>query len=305
MLSYRHGFHVGNHADVLKHLTLVACLRAMARKETPYLYADTHAGAGAYALEEGYAAQNREWAQGVARLAPASPIDATGPLAASTRSDEPEAAGDAPEAVLDYLSVLRSLGYGDGRYPGSPAIAAALSRPGDRLALFELHPADHEALSALTAPDRRASVAKADGFSGLKGLLPPASRRGLVVIDPSYELASDYDKVVDALADALRRFATGCYLVWYPLLERPEAKALPGRLRLLASPDGKAAKGLAASALDARLRVRAGAPGERGMAGSGVLALNPPWTLRPALESALPWLAARLGQDAGAGWSLE
>jgi len=282
MLSYRHGFHAGNHADVLKHIALVACLKALARKDTPFLYADTHAGSGSYELDSGFAAQNREWDSGIARL--------EGP--------------GVPAAVADYLAVVRAHGYGRGRYPGSPAIAAAETRPCDRLALFELHPADHAALSDLLGADRRVGIAKADGLAGLRGLLPPPSRRGLVLVDPSYELAADYEAVVEAVSDGLRRFATGCYIIWYPLLERAEAKALPLRLRDLIAPEGKPVKGRAASGLDARLRVRASAPGERGMAGSGVFILNPPWTLRESLAECLPWLSSRLGQGQGAEWTL-
>lgn len=273
MLSYRHGFHAGNHADVLKHLVLIQCLDRLVIKDKPLLYIDTHAGAGSYLLHEGYAAMNQEWAGGIARLARAS--------------------GALPAAIDRYLSLLQSYAPEATAYPGSPALAARLLRPQDRLVLFELHPSDFAPLSGLFIDDRRVQSRNADGFAGLPGLLPPSSRRGLVFIDPSYELAEDYDRVVASVGDALRRFATGIYLVWYPLLERDEALALPERLR-----------GLSDRWIDARLRVRSSLPGERGMAGSGLVIINPPWLLRESLDEALPFLARTLGIDEGAGWAL-
>lgn len=276
MLSYRHGFHAGNHADVLKHLVLIQCLDRMVQKDKPLLYVDTHAGAGSYRLHEGYAAQNEEWAGGVARLA------------ASGEN------GALPAAVGRYLSVVRSYDPAATAYPGSPALAAGLLRQQDRLVLFELHPSDSGPLAGLFAADRRVDVRTADGFAGLRALLPPPSRRALVLVDPSYELAQDYDRVVTCVTDALGRFATGVYLVWYPLLERDEALALPQRLR-----------GLSDRWIDARLRVRSSLPGERGMAGSGLCIINPPWLLKESLKEALPFLAQSLGLDNGSGWSLD
>ncbi|MBU0928342.1 MAG: 23S rRNA (adenine(2030)-N(6))-methyltransferase RlmJ [Spirochaetes bacterium] len=278
MLSYRHGFHAGNHADVLKHIVLVDCLQRLVLKESPLLYVDTHAGAGSYRLREGYAAMNEEWAGGIERLS----------AAAASEEPSPEAP---PPAVGRYLSLVR--GYGSS-YPGSPAIAAGMLRPQDRLALFELHPSDSGPLSALFAGDGRVRVVNADGFSGLRGLLPPPSRRGLVLIDPSYELAADYDRVVEAVSTAVRRFATGVYAIWYPLLERDEARSLPGRLARLA-----------AKSLDVSLRIRSSRPGERGMSGSGMVVLNPPWMLRETMDEVLPWLARALGEDGRAGWTVK
>lgn len=274
MLSYRHGFHAGNHADVLKHLVLIECIDRLVRKDKPLLYVDTHAGAGSYRLHEGYAAMNEEWAGGIARLA--------------------SAAGPLPPAVARYLSVISEYAAPESAYPGSPMVAATLLRAHDRLVLFELHPSDSSPLSGLFAADRRVEVRTADGFAGLRSLLPPPSRRALALIDPSYELAEDYERVVASLGDALRRFATGVYLIWYPLLERDEAQALPARLR-----------GLADRWLDVRLRVRSSLPGERGMAGSGMVVINPPWQLVDSLAATLPWLSETLGVDQGAAWNIE
>ena len=276
MLSYRHGFHAGNHADVLKHIVLMDCIQRLLRKDAPLLYVDTHAGAGSYLLHEGYAAMNEEWAGGIERLSGFA---------------EPENLTQAmPEAVAGYLSLVRGCAPA---YPGSPLLAARLLRRQDHLALFELHPGDFAPLSTLFADDNRVQVRNADGFNALRGLLPPISRRALVFIDPSYELAADYERVTASVKEALRRFATGVYVVWYPLLEREEARRLPENLIQLAG-----------TSLDVKLRVRSRAPGERGMSGSGMVVLNPPWQLREMLDGLLPWLARVLGEDEGAGWSL-
>jgi len=276
VLSYRHGFHAGNHADVLKHIVLMDCIQRLLRKDAPLLYVDTHAGAGSYLLHEGYAAMNEEWAGGIERLSGFA---------------EPENLTQAmPEAVAGYLSLVRGCAPA---YPGSPLLAARLLRRQDHLALFELHPGDFAPLSTLFADDNRVQVRNADGFNALRGLLPPISRRALVFIDPSYELAADYERVTASVKEALRRFATGVYVVWYPLLEREEARRLPENLIQLAG-----------TSLDVKLRVRSRAPGERGMSGSGMVVLNPPWQLREMLDGLLPWLARVLGEDEGAGWSL-
>jgi 23S rRNA (adenine2030-N6)-methyltransferase len=282
MLSYRHAFHAGNHADVLKHIVLMECLRLLQRKEKGFLAADTHAGAGAYALEEGYAAQNREWSGGIARLR-------------GTPSTEP------PRAVAEYLAYVDgfSAAARPGLYPGSPEIIAGLLRPQDRAVFCELHPADHQALEERFGParygrDRSVRVRRTDGFAELKAILPPPSRRALVFIDPSYELAADYGRVVESLRDCLKRFAEGVYLVWYPLLEREEARLLPDRLDSIAP----------RPTLRAELRMMDLPAGARGMAGSGLFVINPPWTLEETLREILPFLAAALGSTASEAWKL-
>ncbi len=173
MLSYRHGFHAGNHADVLKHVALVALLRILTRKDKPLLVLDTHAGAGMYSLEQGFAVKNAEFRNGIALL---------------------WGRDDLPAPVADYLDQVRAVNS-DGvlrHYPGSPRVALGMLRPQDRLRLFELHSTEVQVLAQQFARDgRRVSVTAGDGFAGLKAVLPPPSRRGLVLIDPSYELASD------------------------------------------------------------------------------------------------------------------
>jgi 23S rRNA (adenine2030-N6)-methyltransferase len=291
MLSYRHAFHAGNHGDVLKHLVLLGCLDHLANKDKPYLYIDTHAGAGAYTLDSGYAVMNCEWAAGIARL--------------RTFGDSTDSSG-ARETVLQPSSISRYLkaiedftsSEAGNWYPGSPALAARCLRPEDRAVVCELHSSDHALLQERFSGDRRFKVLKTDGFVQLKALLPPPSRRGLVLIDPSYELAQDYALIISTLKDALARFSTGLYLVWYPLLERQEAKDLPGAMEALASQLGEG------GFLRVELRVRSASPGERGMVGSGMMVLNPPWTLAPTMKDCLPTLVAALGQDDGARWTL-
>ncbi len=277
MLSYRHGFHAGNHADVLKHVALVALLRILTRKDKPLLVLDTHAGAGMYSLEQGFAVKNAEFRNGIALL---------------------WGRDDLPAPVADYLDQVRAVNS-DGvlrHYPGSPRVALGMLRPQDRLRLFELHSTEGQVLAQQFARDgRRVSVTAGDGFAGLKAVLPPPSRRGLVLIDPSYELASDYRKVVAALGDGMQRFATGTYAVWYPLLQRRESIELSDKLRKATSVDW----------LDVALQVKAPSPTGLGLHGSGMFIVNPPWTFSEQMRGVMPWLTRVLAQDAAASFRLD
>ena len=190
MLAYRHAFHAGNHADVLKHTVLTQVLRHMNAKDKPYRLVDTHAGAGGYSLEGRYAQKKGEYEQGIARLWERN---------------------DLPAAVADYVELVRQFNP-DGRltqYPGSPALAQMVLRAQDQLRLFELHPTDHRILASYLGPLKGAEVFDTDGFDGLKGQVPPSTRRAVVLMDPSYEGNGDYAKVVSALRDAVTRFAEG------------------------------------------------------------------------------------------------
>ena len=277
MLSYRHGFHAGNHADVLKHTALVALLRILARKDKPLLVVDTHAGAGMYSLEQGFAVRNAEFRGGIGALWEGS---------------------DLPEPVADYLDQVRAVNP-DGvlrQYPGSPRIALGVLRPQDRLRLFELHSTEGAILARQFAQEgRRVTVTAGDGFAGLKAVLPPPSRRGLVLIDPSYELATDYRAVVTALRDGIERFATGTYVVWYPLLQRRESVELPEKLRRAVDADW----------LDIALQVKAPSPDGLGLHGSGLFIVNPPWKYSEQMRGTLPWLARALAQDGAAGFRID
>lgn len=281
MLAYRHAFHAGNHADVLKHLTLVAVLQHLNRKEKGYRVIDTHAGAGAYALGGRQAQLHREFDTGIARL---------------------WGRDDLPPAVQAYVDQVRA--FNDGpelrQYPGSPELARRLMRPQDQLRLFELHATDHGQLAGRMRDDARVEVRPADGFTVLKAQLPPPTRRGLLLIDPSYEIKTDYARVLAALREALARFAECTVLIWLPQLQLLEAAKLPQRLK--AAAHDVAPKGW----LLARLSVRHPRDRGYGMLGSLVFVANPPHTLAPALRKALPWLAATLAEDErAAGWACE
>ena len=275
MLSYRHAFHAGNHADVLKHFIEVQLLRYLSQKDKPFWYIDTHAGAGCYALDSGYATQNAEYEGGIARL---------------WRRD------DLPEALADYVTLVKSINP-DGQmklYPGSPLIAQRLLREQDKMRLFELHPSDSELLQENFAGSG-ALVQSADGFTALKALLPPPPRRALLLIDPPYEDKQDYQRVVSALREGLRRFASGVYAVWYPQLQRADAQQLPEQLKQLP----------VKSWLNVALSVQGLSEDGFGMHGSGMFVLNPPWNLHATLQQVMPYLVKHLGQDAQASFTLE
>jgi 23S rRNA (adenine2030-N6)-methyltransferase len=292
MFSYRHAFHAGNHADVLKHTVLVATLRHLVQKDAALTVFDTHAGAGLYRLDGDYAAKSGEAADGVVRLRAA-------------------AGAEPAPALADYLAVLDAFNprAGQAIYPGSPFIAQHLLRPHDRLKCFEIHPTDARTLEANLAQldaGRQIAVLREDGFDALKKFLPPPSRRALVLVDPSYELKSDYGRVADTIGDALKRFATGTYAVWYPIIPRPEAHDLPRRLKTLATKAGKPWLHATLTVKNSRLRSSGDGHTERpGLPASGMFLVNPPYTLKPALAPVLPQLAALLAQDEHAASSLE
>lgn len=282
MLSYRHAFHAGNHADVLKHFVLVQLARHLAQKDKPFWIIDTHAGAGLYALDAGHATQLREYEAGIGRLWPRN---------------------DLPAALADYVDLVRACNPGATRaaetlrvYPGSPWLALQMLRPQDRLRLFELHSSDSALLrDNFKDQGRRVTVTTANGFDALKALLPPSPRRALVLIDPPYETRDDYAHVLSALQEGLARFATGTYAVWYPQLARAEARQLPDKLQRLPVRNW----------LNVTLRVRTPSADGFGMHGSGMFVINPPWTLHRTLEDVMPCLVRLLRQDDGAGYTLD
>ncbi|MDR2027948.1 MAG: 23S rRNA (adenine(2030)-N(6))-methyltransferase RlmJ [Treponema sp.] len=321
MLSYRHAFHAGNAADVVKHMALVFCLEYLGQKEKPYLAVDTHAGAGSYSLLEGYAAKNREWEGGIRRLLDQGnlPGRAFPPLIARyvelVQEAQPAAHASGPglaaapgrAALADTAAVSGAAapggaaGAGGGlrRYPGSPALMQKLLRPRDRAVCFELHPADFAALQDGFGADPRFRLRREDGLGGLKALLPPPSRRGCVFIDPSYEVKDDYRTLPLVLAEALRRFPSGLYIIWYPLLGQDGGRPAGGRglgERLRALYAGNRC------GFELRTSQRPASPGDAlsgGMYGSGLVIYNPPWPLRSALEESLPLLASALGGATG------
>ncbi len=268
MLSYRHAFHAGNFADVLKHIVEVEILSYLTLKEKAFHYIDTHAGGGLYKLAS---AENRraEYLDGIDRL------DVQG----------------FPQ-LARYFQVIQSYHQQDERlYPGSPAFALHFLRAQDRSWLFELHSTEVQILKQFAAGDKRIVVQQSDGFKGALAQVPPVSRRGLVLIDPPYELKEDYDRVVKTLIQLHRRFSTGVYAIWYPVVDRSRIDQIERALK---------ASGIGRIQLF-ELSVRADTEA-RGMTGSGMIVVNAPWTLFEFMSGLLPDLAEKLAQDKGAGY---
>lgn len=268
MLSYRHAFHAGNFADVFKHVLLVQLIRALRRKDKPFCLLDTHAGAGRYDLDSVPAQKNRECADGIGRLWNQQGVGS---------------------ALGEYVEHVRALNP-DGKlrwYPGSPRIARHLLRPGDRLILTELHPADHALLKAEFAGDRQVAVHRADGYASLKAFLPPPERRGLVLLDPAYELKGEFDRLTEAVRLIHRCWGDGIVAVWYPILDRVPSLRFQRILR--------------ESGISAILCVELGLypyDGPPGLHGCGMIIVNPPWKLEEMLnhllQELLRWL--RVGE---------
>jgi len=281
---------------------LVAVLRHMNLKDKAWRLIDTHAGAGAYDLAHVHARQHAEFEQGIARLwdvpdLPPLLADYVAQVRAVQRGGQTPALHESQvEAQASgSLEADRALRF----YPGSPVLTRALMRPQDQMRLHELHPTDHGLLHKRFAGDRAVQVLHSDGFAGLKAHLPPPSRRGVLLIDPSYELKRDYPATFDAVKEALARFAECVVLVWIPQIADREAQALPQRLARVAQAQGK--RGW----LHAQLTVAQ--PNERGfgLLGSSMLVINPPHTLQAQLAQALPVLVERLGQYDGASYRLD
>ncbi len=267
MLSYRHAFHAGNHADVLKHYVFSLVLDYFNQKDKPYWVVDTHAGAGMYALASEFSQKNAEFENGIARLF---------------------AAKNLPESLEKFLINIKSFNENNrlNFYPGSPKIAESFLRTDDKLRLFELHPSDYKLLSS-NFKSRQTKIDMQDGFASIKACLPPPTKRAVVLIDPPYELKDDYLRVVDCIQDSLRRFATGTYLVWYPLLQRPEPTTMIKDLIHLNAPNW----------LHVSMNIHAPSSEGFGMHGSGIFIVNPPYTLPKILAETMPILTQLLSLD--------
>lgn len=273
MLSYRHSFHAGNHADVLKHIVQTLIIESLKEKEKPFLYLDTHAGAGRYQLTNAHATRTGEYLEGIARLWQQEEV---------------------PELILPYLEAVGSLNTSDELryYPGSPLLAAKLLREQDLLMLTELHPTDFPLLRTEFSRDKRVRVCREDGFGQLKSKLPPASRRGFALIDPPYELKQDYSAVVKGIVEGYKRFATGTYAIWYPVVHRQQIKRMLKELE---------ATGIR-KILQIELAVKPDSD-QLGMTASGMIVINPPWKLASQMTSILPWLHKTLVPE-GTGHTL-
>ena len=267
MLSYRHSYHAGNHADVLKHIVLTLCINSLKEKEKPFLYLDTHSGAGRYLLQSEHSEKTGEYLSGINLIWQQS---------------------ETPELLNTYLAVLERYNPFDNLkyYLGSPLIAKQLLREQDKINLTELHPTDYPLLRQEFSKDKRARVLREDGFSQLKSKLPPESRRGIVLIDPSYEIKDDYQKIPKALLEAYKRFATGIYLIWYPVVSRTQTQKMIDEIVNLGikkisqfefaiKPDNN----------------------QKGMTASGMIVINPPWKLQQQMQTIMPWLKNTLDTE--------
>lgn len=289
MFSYRHAFHAGSHADILKHLTLIHLVDYLQEKPGALTIIDTHAGAGIYSLQDGYSTVSKEADGGIFRLM-------------QYVETCKHANTLVPDSIQTYLKCIEAENVQSQltTYPGSPFILARLLRPQDRLKLFELHPKEIDILRHNVGElkqSKQIDIYAENSFARLKGLLPPPSRRGLVLIDPSYEDKQDYRYLEVAIEEALQRFATGCYAIWYPILSRRESAALPDRLKKLAATHKR-------SWLHTELRVE-NATGERRLQASGMFIINPPWTLEKHLAQALPTLTKAIGINGGGQFVLK
>jgi 23S rRNA (adenine2030-N6)-methyltransferase len=275
MLSYRHAFHTGNHADVLKHYVLGLVLDYMNQKDKPYWYIDTHAGAGIYSLTEGYATQNAEFEQGIAKLMSADNL---------------------PKPLSDFVTQIKRFNTNTLEfYPGSPMVAQDFIRADDKMRLFELHPSDYKLLiENFKGQGKQVKIEMQNGFAGIKACLPPPPRRAAVLIDPPYEDKQDYQYVVSMIKDSLTRFATGTYMVWYPILQRPEPSNMIEDLMHLDLPNW----------LHVSMNIHKPSLEGFGMHGSGLFIVNPPWTLQKILEETMPVLTQLLALDESASYEL-
>lgn len=270
-MNYRHAFHAGNHCDVVKHVALCLVLDRLKAKEKPFAVLDTHAGRGLYDLESEAACKTGEHAGGLARVLadPAPPV-----------------------ALRPYLDAVgRANPFGGARwYPGSPVIVADALRPGDGAKFCELHPEERASLEASLAGRRGVRIFDRDGYQAVRAFLPPAERRGLVLIDPPFEQPGEYDRLAEALAEGLKRWATGVFMIWRPV------KDAAGWNRFL-----RAAESIG-DTLNLELNIRGPVPDK--LTGSGLFIVHPPYGLSASLAEALAWLAPRLAIGPGAGWSL-
>jgi 23S rRNA (adenine2030-N6)-methyltransferase len=267
-MNYRHAYHAGNFADVFKHIVLVMVLDYLRQKDKPFFALDTHAGIGLYDLESVEAQKTKEAEAGIGRLWELAKM---------------------PPEVKQYLEIVRRGNVRGGKkprwYPGSPAIIHEMLRRNDRFTAGELHPDDYKTLRKKIGHDRRIRVENEDGYGLIKALLPPPERRGLVLVDPPFEVTNEFDLLLRGLKEGCRRWATGIYILWYPIKDT--------------GPVGEFHEALAASGIPkimaAEFLIRPPAGAEK-FNGCGMIIVNAPWTLRDSLATIGPWLAGLLGE---------
>ncbi|SKA18587.1 23S rRNA (adenine(2030)-N(6))-methyltransferase RlmJ [Photobacterium toruni] len=269
MLSYRHSFHAGNHADVVKHIVQSLILDALKQKDKPFVYHDTHSGVGRYDLQDERSEKTGEFKQGIARI---------------------WSRDDIPTEIATYIDAIKALNNNDELryYPGSPKVARAQIRDQDRMVLTELHPSDFPLLLQEFRGDRQVKMYQEDAFARLKASLPPKERRGVVLIDPPYELKHEYQDVVKAIKQSYQRWATGTYAIWYPVVYR---ETIDNMLQGLKDLNIR-------NILQIELGVEPDTE-ERGMTASGMIVINPPWKLASQMEQILPWLQHAIAPNHG------
>ncbi len=266
MLSYRHGFHAGNFVDVHKHITLMLLLDALKKKDTPFCYIDTHAGCAHYDLQDEFAQKNREFETGISQLWQLT---------------------DMPESVRNYVDLVRAFDPANKKakdhphyYPGSPAIAHGLLRPQDRMVLMELHNTEAPLLKDYFSGDDQVGVHHRDGFEGLPGLVPPKEKRGLVLIDPAYEGKGEFERVLDAVTEAWKKWPTGMYAIWYPVQKRQPVPQFHYALRN---------SGIKKIFMHEFSVIPDTEPNR--LSGTGMVIINPPWKFDTEIKKLLNWLA--------------
>ena len=282
-MNYRHAFHAGSFADVIKHIVLVRMLTYLQEKQAAFRVIDTHAGAGVYDLTSDEARRTGEWLTGIARIMQARFSEKTLPL------------------IKPYLDIVRAFNTRAEltAYPGSPLIARALLRPQDRLTACEVEPKARKRLIEALRRDTQARVVDLDGWMALPAFVPPNERRGLVLIDPPFEQKDEFERLADGFAEAFAKWPTGSYLLWYPVKSRRATDALARHVAEVAAstaPPGKC--------LRLEFSVAPQAIGS-GLVSSGLLIVNPPWTLMGELEAILPELEKPLGQGGASRFRLE
>lgn len=275
MLSYRHSFHAGNFADVLKHTVQTLIIQALKQKPKPFVYFDTHAGAGRYDLTTEMGQKKAEYKDGIEK---------------TWQQD------DIPELLLPYINIIKQLNP-DGKltsYPGSPLIADSLMHRNNRLELSELHPSDFMWLKQEFKDVNNVNIKQCDGYKHLISKLPPIQRRGLILIDPPYELETEYDDLIKSIKQAHRLFSTGIYAVWYPMVSRHHVKQFCDKFKNSGIKD----------ILKIEMCVKPDSE-EYGMTGTGMIIINPPWKLAKQMQEVMPWLLENLKQENQSGYTIE
>ncbi|MDP2561094.1 23S rRNA (adenine(2030)-N(6))-methyltransferase RlmJ [Psychrobium sp. 1_MG-2023] len=275
MLSYRHSFHAGNFADVLKHLVQTLIIDSLKQKPKPFVYHDTHSAAGRYDLRDEKSEKTGEYKDGIAKI---------------WQQD------DIPDVLHDYIEVIKELNPNGELtyYPGSPLVAKMLMGNHNRLELTELHPTDIELLKQEFQGDRKVRIQQIDGYKGIKAMLPPPQRRALVLIDPPYELKTEHNDAIKGIVEAHKRFSTGIYALWYPVVSRNQVNRFCEKF---------SQQGIR-KILRIELCVKQDT-NEFGMTGTGMIIVNPPWKLEQQMKEVLPWLTKHLAQDDSAHFKVE